>query len=327
MKNNTVIRFFIRLAAFLILLIAIDQLLGFTLKKLYFAQKVGQFSQTTFAVDSARADIMVFGSSRAVRHYATSILTDSLGLSSYNSGRDGQMIPYSTALLDVTLNRCTPKLIILDINPWELANNQSKYEKLSILLPYCATHPELIKYIKEISPYEQYKLYSQTYPYNSSLFILGSNALFPNSAKKDDRGYLPLTGQMTPAHLASYKAMMIERSVRTHLKKEVAEPKGIAYFKQFLSNTASHGVKTLVIISPTLLKNAFELDNQTLERTLVEYIAQTYPNVHFLDFSNDPEFNEHPEKFSDEFHLNKQASAEYTKKVVATIKAHHFLAN
>lgn len=184
MEKRSVIRFLTRLAIFCIILIVIDRIVGFAFKKVYFSQRVGQFSQTTYAIDSARQDIMIFGSSRAVRHYSSPIIAQGLGLSCYNSGRDGQMIPYSTAVQEVSLNRHKPKLIILDINPWELAVNPSKYEKLTILLPYCNEHPELIKYIAEVSEFERYKLFSQTYPYNSSIFILGTNALLPNSVKK-----------------------------------------------------------------------------------------------------------------------------------------------
>ncbi|RKR85584.1 hypothetical protein BDD43_5855 [Mucilaginibacter gracilis] len=325
MTQRLVIKFLLRLAAFCVLLIVMDRILGFAFKTVYFKQRVGQFSQTTYAIDSARQDVMIFGSSRAVRHYSSPIIAKGLGLSCYNSGRDGQMIPYAAAVQEVDFNRHKPKLAILDINPWELAINESKYEKLTILLPYCDKHPELIKYISEISPFEQYKLFSKVYPYNSSIFILATNALFPGKVKKDSSGYLPLYGVMTPAYLAEYKERMQARYLRIKVKKEVAEDKGIAYFKRFLDNTAKNNIKTIVIISPTLLKEPFALDNQTLERNLVATIAKSYPNVTFLDYSADTRFNYHAEKFSDEFHLNNKGSAEFSTAFVDYIKANNLL--
>jgi hypothetical protein len=321
MKNNLVIRFLVRLAAFSLVLIAVDRLAGFTLKKIYFNQRVGQFSQTTYAIDSARQDIMIFGSSRAVRHYSPSIISRISGLSCYDSGRDGLMIPYSTAIEEISLSRHIPKLVILDISPRELGIDKTKYEKLSILLPYCEEHQQFIKYIKEVSKYESEKLFSKTYPYNSSVFILANNSLFSKSVEKDDNGYLPLRGAMTKLEMEDYIKRMTVRSKRIQQNTELAEAKAINYFKQFLDNAAKNKIKTMVIISPTILNNAFYLDNQTLERELIEKIAGEYPNVTFLDFSTDPRFNYHPEKFADVFHLNKQGSEEFSTIIAQQIKA------
>jgi hypothetical protein len=321
MEEKRVITFLVRLVGFCIVLLLLDQLLGFAFKKAYFSQKVGQFSQTTYAIDSASQDIMVFGSSRAVRHYSSCIIAKTLGLSCYNAGRDGQMIPYTAAVQEVALNRHKPKLIILDINPWELGTSTGKYEKLTILSPYCNKHPELIKYVQEVSPFEKYKLYSQVYPYNSSLFILATNALFPKSARKDTAGYLPLTGVMTKAYLDDYTSRMQARYQRIKDKKEVPDDKAVTYFKQFLNNTARYHIKTIVVISPTILKNPFYLDNQTLERDMISEIVKQYPNVTMMDYSSDPRFNYQHDKFSDEFHLNTQGSQEFSTAFAHYIKA------
>jgi len=325
MRQRLVLKFLFRFTAFCVVLFVMDRVIGFAFKQVYFKQKVGQFSQTTYAIDSAAQDVMIFGSSRAVRHYSSPILSKELGLSCYNSGRDGQMIPYSAAVEEVSLTRHKPKLIILDINPWELANNPSKYEKLTILLPYCDAHKELVPYISEVSDFERYKLFLKVYPYNSSIFILATNALFPNSAKKDDHGYLPLEGVMTHAYLEEYTTRMQARYQRIKVNKEIAEDKGIAYYKKFLDNAQKANVKTLVVISPTILKSPFELDNQSLERKLVEDIAKKYPNVTFIDYSTDTRFNSHPEKFSDEFHLNKHGSEEFSTEFARYIKANRLV--
>jgi hypothetical protein len=321
MKTMSFAKFLIKPVAFLAVLILFDQLVGAGFRKIYFSQRVGQFSQTTYAIDSARQDIMIYGSSRAVRHYSPSIISKIVGLSCYDSGRDGLMIPYSTAMEEISLNRHTPKLIILDISPRELGVDQSKYDKLSILLPYCDKHPEFIKYIREISPFEPYKLLSKTYPFNSSVFILGTNALFPKTVKKDDNGYLPLEGKMTKLEVDDYSLRMNKRYLKIKKRKDVPEEKGIRYFKTFLNNSAKRNIKTLVIISPTVLKNPFYLDNQTVEKELIVKLTRQYPNVTFLDYSSDPHFNFRPEKFSDVFHLNKQGSEEFSNSVALYIKA------
>ena len=305
-------KFLFRLIIFFAVLILIDQGLGMVFKKIYFGQRVGQFSQTTYAIDSAKQDVIIFGSSRAVRDYSSPIISSTTGLTCYNSGRDGLMIPYCAAVEDVTLKRCRPKLLILDIAPRELGTDKIKYERLTILLPYCQQHKELVNYISQASRFEKYKLFSKTYPYNSSLFILATNALFPGSEKKDKNGYLPLDGVMDKAEMDDYLERMTSRYATIRNKPEVAEKAAVGYYRQFLDSAAAKGVKTLVVISPTLLKDPFYLDNQTIEKNIIANIAKAYPNVTFLDFSSDARFNYHPDKFADVFHLNKKGSEEFS---------------
>ena len=57
-----------RLFLFIIVVIIADHLIGLLLSQLYFNQHKGQYAQTTYAIDSTNQDIIVFGSSRAVRH-------------------------------------------------------------------------------------------------------------------------------------------------------------------------------------------------------------------------------------------------------------------
>ncbi|WP_184549014.1 hypothetical protein [Mucilaginibacter sp. FT3.2] len=320
MKNKPVVKFLLRLFCFFVVLTVLDGVVGYMLRKIYFSQRVGQYSQTTYAIDSARQDIMIFGSSRAVRHYSPAIISKISGLSCYDSGRDGLMIPYSTAMEEIALTRHTPRLIILDITPRELGIDETKYVRLSILLPYCAQHKQFVKYIQEISPLEPYKLLSRTYPFNSSVFILATNALFSKSIKKDTNGYLPLEGHMTKTEMDDYNARMQKRYLKIKVRKEVAEDKAVGYFKTFLNNTVSHNIKTIVVISPTILKDPFYLDNQTVEKKLIIQIAAQYPNVTFLDYSADPRFNYHPEKFMDVFHLNKIGSEEFSYGIAHYIK-------
>ena len=319
--SKPVTRFFIRLAAFSIILFAADRLVGFALKKIYFSQNKGQYSQTTYALDSAKQDILIFGSSRAVRHYSPSIISKASGLSCYNSGRDGLMIPYAAAVQEVSLSRHVPKLIILDISPRELGIDRVKYERLSILLPYCSEHEQLMKYIKEVGPFEPDKLLSKTYPFNSSAFVLACNTLLSKSVAKDDNGYLPLENTLTKAEADDYLKRMTTRAKKIRGKTEIAEDKAIAYFKQFLDNTAKFNIKTLVVISPSILNNPFYLDNQLLERNLIEKITARYKNVTFLDYSKDARFNGHAEKFADYFHLNVQGSTEFSQLIAQNVKA------
>jgi len=313
---SQVSKFLRNLLFFLIIVVIVDSLLGYSLQTIYFSQKKGQFAQTTYSVDSTHQDVLIFGSSRAVRHYSPSIISKALHLSCYNVGRDGQMIPYYAALQETIFKRYKPKLVILDINPWELSPGEEKYEKLSILFPYCRQHPELTSYMSNSSsPWEKYKLLSRTYPYNSSLFILGYNTIFAGKVQEDDNGYVPLPGQMSQAALNDYNERVKNSSENEGDESTVIDERALAYYEQFLRNTDKANIKTYVVISPMPLKQA---TNYNIRKFM--QVASKFRNVTFLNYSIDPKYNYQYAKFADIFHLNKQGSEEFTNDLIQQIK-------
>lgn len=306
-----VIKFIKKLLFFIIILILVDYVFGSVLSSMYFSQTKGQFAQTTTSIEDTNQDILIFGSSRAVRHYSPEILSNAFKMSCYNVGRDAQMIPYYTALQHVIFARYKPKMVILDINSWELSPGSSKYEKLAILLPYALKHPELNKYIAEGDEYERIKLYSKTYPYNSSLFILGYNYIFSNKVPADKNGYVPLIGEMTDAALKDHiRRMKISEDAKSEVGRAI-DQKALNYYIKFLANTFKSNIKTYVVISPTILKEPVSYNT----KKLIEE-ASKFKNVKFINFSSDARYNFKYQKFADVFHLNKKGSEEFTKDLI-----------
>ncbi|WP_144264052.1 SGNH/GDSL hydrolase family protein [Filimonas lacunae] len=292
-----------------------DRAIGYLLHKLYFSVPKGQFAQTTYSIDSANQDVIILGSSRAIRHYNTSILSDKLHLSCYNAGRDAQFLPYYSAIEDVVFAKHTPKLLILDMNVWEFSPNSQKYDRLSIFLPYVQNHPELVPYIEEMGKWEKLKLYCHTYLYNSTLFIAMHDFLLGGSLPKDENGYLPLDRQMSKHDFDNYeqkKKLYDAKRAQEHI---VLDQKAVKYFESMLDKARAKNVKVYVIISPTILS-----EPETEEKKLIGTIAQRYPNVTFLDYTHDTRYNNLYQKFADEFHLNKEGAEEYSKQLADTLK-------
>jgi len=309
-----VLKFSKRLLILLIALFIVDQALGFILEKIYFGQKKGQFAQTTFSINKTNQDLLIFGSSRAVRHYSPKILSDSLRLSVYNVGRDAQQIPYYYAMQQAIFCRYKPKMIILDINAWELAPGDTKFEKLSVLLPYCSTYPTIVKIINEVSEWESLKLLSRTYPYNSSLFILTYNSLFPNKIAQDDNGYAPLSGQLTDAILDDHVRGM-QGAAGEEDKSHAVDERALAYFNKFLSDTEKFKIKTFIIVSPKVLREPVTYRMQLLINS-----AKKYGHVKFIDFSNNPKYTLKKELFADIFHLNTTGSELFSRDLIKLIR-------
>jgi len=314
MLSNPYSKFFGRLLLFLLLLLAVDFLLGNALRLLFFNQKKGQIAQATYSIDSANEDILIFGSSRAVRHYNPRIIADITSLTCYNVGRDGQRIPFYCAVQELALQRKKPKLIILDMNATELTVDPSKFLKLTLLLPYCKNHPELVKYIEEISRFERYKLYSQVYPFNSYLFIMLFNALFEEKIEADDFGFQPLKRTLSEEQAEKLIQKKITADHRNSAINQLIDPKSVAYFNQFLKLASSENIKTLVVISP-------ELDQESkLLKSQIGDICKNYSNVEFIDYSTSVKYHAQNEKFADLFHLNEIGANEFSSELAQYIQ-------
>lgn len=309
MQNADILKFAKSAVLFVIVMFLVDRLIGFSLEKLYFSLKKGQFAQTTYSIDSTNQDILIFGSSRALHHYSSPILSQKLGSSLYNAGRDGQFVPYYCALEDAIFKRKLPKLLILDVNVWEVAPNDEKYEKLSMLLPYIGRHPELNKYIKEISEWESVKLVSKTYPYNSTVFVSLHDFLFAKNIPEDDNGYFPLDRTMSKKDFDTYSIKKLTYDKKREGMKVPFDTKAIKYYEYFLNQVDSLKVPTYVVISPTILK-----EPSTKEKLLIENIAKRYKHVKFLDYSANPKYNNQYQKFADEFHLNAAGAQEFSEE-------------
>ena len=188
--------FIVKLFSFLIILFVLDLVFGRLIKHFYFKQDSGVLYRTTYAMDSTRADLLIFGSSTANHQYIPEIFNEELHLSCYNTGRDGNSILYSYAILQGILKRYAPKIIILDVYDHEFMKDQDSYDRIASLLPYYEEHPEIRSIVQLKSPFEKYKLLSKIYPYNSLLFTVAvGNADFNRDrAYGDDQsGYVPLT--------------------------------------------------------------------------------------------------------------------------------------
>ena len=119
-------------------------------------------------------------------------------MSCFNSGQDGgHSILFSYAQIMVVTNRYSPKIILLEFNPEDLVYKNGDYEKLSILLPYFRNYPEIKSVILLRENFENIKILSDIYPFNSNIASILRNNI-PELAKhnKNFDGYIPLQGEI-----------------------------------------------------------------------------------------------------------------------------------
>jgi len=186
-------KFFIKIFYLFILVFILDFSIGYLLRYLYFNQKSGLQYRTTYSLEKTNQDIIILGPSTANHHYIPTIIEDSLNMTCYNTGRDGNGLLYNLAVQNAILKRYKPKLFIVDIRPSLLSDNFNDLERLSSLLPYYENHIEIREIVRKRSTFEDLKLISRIYPFNSSLLIIISNNLnHKKNSKIDYNGYIPL---------------------------------------------------------------------------------------------------------------------------------------
>ena len=251
---------------------------------LYFNQISGACYRTTYSIEKTHADIIIIGSSRAQHHYIPKIFTAVLGLSCYNTGRDGQSIPYFFAIFRAITKRYTPRIVIIDL-PMRLTHNHTDFS-LSCLLPYYQSHQEIQPIVDMTSRLEQIKLlFSRIYPYNSLILHI----LYHNFAKEHGiNGYTPLSSEIIrPAQ---------DRQPNRDKMPEPA-PDYLRMLEEMISDSKRLGIHLLLVASPHYKSNIF------IHADIVKKLAESN-QIAFIDYNVNDNYRNHPEWFHDAGHLS-----------------------
>ena len=261
MKNDLK-KFFTNLFIFFVIIFLLDRSLGYLMQHFYENQPQGESAITTYAIEKAKEDIIIFGSSRASHHYDCKVFQDSLGLSCFNAGKDGMTIIYASTILPVITERHKPKLIILDVNPEELSFKAGKEGEdllISTLLPYASKYPKIKSAVSELNKIEIIKCrISKVYPYNSFIFPILQH--YMHIGLTGFNGYIPLTG----SHLS------IEETSKVQKDAPAIDSFILKKFEDFLKEVSSENISMKIIISPTLMNYS------TNQVELMDSIANKY---------------------------------------------------
>lgn len=286
------------------IIICFDFTLGHFLRTVYFMQNHGEDYKTTYCLEENRAELLVFGASSAHHHYHPDVF-DTLGLSFFNCGRDGDFIFYQQALIRATLRRYKPEIIILDINEEDFYERPDSYDRLASLLPYYKTHPEIREIIEMKSRFEKLKLISRIYPFNSQVISAITGYLDINNKQSEEQklyGYDPLYNTW-------------QRPIRTQDADEQSfDNRKIEAFRGIINECKRENVKLLVVVSPVYIKRNCRIKFIDL----AEEVAQS-ENIPFLDFSDNELLISDNRYFSDIVHLNNEGAKIFSAMVVEKI--------
>ena len=255
----------------------------------------GQFAKDNYRLHRMNEDIVIIGSSRGSHHYVTNQLGDSINnylgksFSIYNAAIDGKFASSNSCAAEVIIDRYKPKMVIFDISEGQLKGENVDDIKFSS--PFYWKDSIVRRYIDNIGFKEKVITKSSLYRYNGKFVRIFSSFI---QAKNIDDGYLPLYGT----------------SIDTNIMSKKSNPKVVPFndykynnFENVLKKYSQHDIPLIVVASPYFRPSD---DNKELKLLCNKY------NIPFINIYNNTYFNNHPELFKDEGHLNDVGAHYYT---------------
>lgn len=302
LKENSS-KFFIRLLLLVVAFITIDQVTGMFLYYFFKHQASGEYAVANHVVYDLNEDVLVLGSSRASHHYNSSLIKDSLKLSCFNGGRDGEGLLYSTAIFELALQRHAPKVVILDVTSDVLSKKEDEKNRLSILLPYLTQSDVIGNMIEKKGRLELLKSHLQTYRYNGQVVSIFQHYFL--SSGNTVMGFNPLDNKMDASRVST------QTSAKPYADSISAD--NVDALNLFITECRRQKIQLFVFVSPR-----YNDDTRLNSYLKIKSICNSN-KVIFHDFTND-EYFKNPEYYSDRAHLNSKGADLYTDTIVAFMK-------
>ena len=259
----------------------------------------GASEKVRYVCEQCNEDIIMMGSSRMQHHYVPRVFEDSLGMTCYNAGMDGNGILLSYGFLKMVLERYTPKVIVYDISGFDLyVDDNTKY--LDFMKPYYKTEYESVAALfDDVDPLERWKMNSNLYRYNSKLLqLIGDNL---HTTSTFEKGYSPI-----------HRTMNYEPTLSENEEKEVDSLK-ITYICKFVELAKKNDIKLIFTTSPTYygkLKLKEDSPMNILSKKL---------DLNFMNHYYDSLICSSKEYWSDGTHMNDDGAQLFSKTIVGEI--------
>lgn len=295
-------KFIIYIIVFFAIVAAVDFVFGKACDYMTTNAKGGATKQFVDLCKKDHYDMLVMGSSKAHHNYIPQVFTDSLGLTCYNAGYDGNGIILAYAILSMIDDNRLPKLVVYDVKQqFDIYhyNEDGDYTRYFQKVKKFIDEPVVADIVKSISKDDVIKLHSGLVRYNGDLLFTISGFLRCGT-KNNNMGYEPLVGQI---------------SENTEADKDYSsqvDSLKMGYFRKFIQHTKEKGVELVVVLSPeyrTPFSANFQPVRELCDKEGIQVIdcfeEQIYQNAVF---------------FADHCHLNENGARLFSENMAHEIK-------
>jgi len=294
-------RFVIFILALSGVLLGFDFAFGLCIDYIRKHAKGGQTHKIETVARGVKHDILIMGSSRACHHYDPRVISCATGMSTFNSGQDGNGIILMYGLLSMNLEHNTPKIIIYDVTPEydiQVYDDDSNLRYLALLKPFYH-HPEIHDLIRDVSPKESVKLLSNLYRYNSNWLTIVND--YFKGQEDPFQGYKPVYNR-----LSSLSQNQIEESER------IIDPIKQRFLQSMIRLVKERGIKLFFVFSP----KAGHWDSSVFSP--IETLCQA-EGIPYFNYYFDEDLSTRPELFNDMYHLNDEGASLFSAKIATEI--------
>ena len=299
--------FILKLVIFIAILAGVDFLVGKGMDYLRISaferhpNNVGM--KASFVIEKTTDDVLIIGASDASHHYIPLMIEDSIGMTVQNCGIDGSFFLFQNCLINLTLQRYSPKMIIWQFGPNYLTTSYDKYEHQndSRLYPYYDDE-YCNKILDEQSNTFWMKMKSGMYRNNSKLFDYVHGNFVEHHFYK---GYVPI-------ETLGYAYPSISHEIDTCS----LSPKKIDILKKSIEFCNIKGVKLVFAIAPSLYSEGIY---ETPQYGKLLSIANEY-EVPIIESRKYREYFIDPSLYKDVNHLNDNGAKLWMKYFIPELE-------
>jgi len=236
------------------------------------------------------------------------MMQDSLGLTCYNCGQDGEGIVLFYAWWQLISQRYHPRLVIYEVTPgYDLMAGDSN--RLSGWLKGLYDREPVQRICDDIDPTERYKMMSLLYRYNSKFHQILIDYFHPVHSM--NRGFLPVDSELDPLAVKTddQQAAAAARQVRLDSLK-------LSYFDAMLDGAGD--TRFVFVCSPSWY------GIRDPELAALKSLASRH-GVPVLDYSASPAFVHQDRYFYDGYHLNARGADQFTRTLIADLRRLHLV--
>jgi hypothetical protein len=282
----------------------------------------GEFSVWNDIYDSkVNADIVVYGSSRAMVHMDPEIIRDSLNVNAYNLGLNGHnfWLQYFRHKELLKYNQ-TPKFIIHSVDIFTLVKRDDLFH-LEQFLPYMLFNRDIEQWTSSYQGFTAWDYYVPLIRYYGQYKTMGRvlKSSIMGSTKADSARYLGFSAQDQQWNDDLVKARIKFPDYRVKL-----DSTSIQLFDQYLQECLNAGIAVVLVYSPEFVEGQDFVKNRTDIINTFHYFASKF-NIPFLDYSNDS-ISYRRDYFYNASHLNSSGARIFTSKMIHDLKGNEAVA-
>lgn len=254
-------------------------------------------STMTHRFNSEQSDVLILGASRASRHYNCQLIIDSLGVTCFNAGHDGQPIYNQYLNLLRSLENGPVRTVLLDLSSAQLCSKWIT-ERTEPLVPYYWTDDNVRAVIDHVSD----RAVPPSVLYCSSMVQFNSQLhqflqYFGSKTESNIHGYAPLP--YTGAEFSFKPTAVTDLDI---------DPRGEDYLRRMAQICSDRNVDFYVVVSPSL--DDLSLFTDYLRRFCAEH------HIAMLDYSSDARYRSDLRLWKDGAHMNSRGADLFTAELL-----------